>query len=578
MGQDKKINLYDLVPLDNIDLTGVAYNPTLPPPPGVPAPAPQRYRYARANQVTSDSTSAAWHCVYPGPYDPSQKFHHTGLLQVLAQDIPGAMADNGYLGEPKAKFNGLPTPASGAAYSPYATYDTRPLQINNRDSAGPNRPYIPSTAGPPTPQGEVQPAFVGNWPMSLPLGGFARSGDLLQVPFIGSYRILTSRETRAPKNMTTQDVNTLEMNSVTMDSVYAQFKPPNTISYLPNPSAKPAPSPIAYDSDTSLGTPFHNEQIGHFCPMNVGSTDFQDDPGEPTAAFTNNVKNWTYHWAKRLFDYVDVRTPQDAYLPNVDPAAGPNASGDPSLPGSAPKYSAPPPAPISDNPNIAPVSSSGYQQLQGRLDTASTEGLININTANWKVLSAVPWFTPGEDPNNYMADNAAIAQAIVTWRDTNNAAYPNAPSTDFGPFRSIFDLMKVPGFTTLFNKYWVSLPAGTPGEVTNRYGDLSPFAPTLTPVAGIPEADPTDHVYGDVKTRFLGLSRISNLITTRSDSFTVYVQVQGWQNVGTSLPILIATRRAAAFLDRSQVVPTRNAYTPTVVDTTPMGVINVPND
>ena len=449
-------NLYDLIPLDNIDTTGIKVSNAAP-------PAPQRYRYARANAITADVTSAAWHCVYPGAYTPGNTggtnsvgpFRHAGLLAVPAT---GASADNGNFGLPKTKWNGSDSPTT-------ATYDTRPLQINNRDSAGPNRPY--SEQGTP-PNGSIQVTTPANWPMNLPLGGFARNGDLLQVPFIGSYRIMAAPETQAVSNPPT-----LEMNSVTMDSVYAQYQ---ATSYN-------VPVATSYDADMSVvaAAPFHNEQIGHFCPMTVGSTDLLDDPGDN--AFSTNVKGWTYHWAKRLFDFLDVRTPQDAYLPNVDPAGPvPNSSGDPSITNpntpNAYKYPSNTPVPVSGNPNITPVQGNSYQQLQGRLDSASTEGMININTANWKVLSAVPWVTPDDDPANYMADNAAIAQAIVAWRDFNNsAAYPNAPHTDFGPFRSIFDLQKLPQYKIYVNTVWTL--AGSPGEVSNRYGDLSPFAPTF---------------------------------------------------------------------------------------------------
>ncbi len=384
---------------------------------------------------------------------------------MLAEDIPpktpgfpnGVKADNGYLGLPKGKFIGTPTPTSGATYSPYATYETRPLQINNRDAGGPNCPYN-EQASPP--DGNVGPTT--SVPLNLPLGGFARSGDLLQVPFIGAYWIGYAPE------LVPGTFYGLQLNSVTMDSVYAQFQPPNYN----------IPLPKSYDSDNTLtasdGTPlpaFHNEQIGHFCPMSVGSTDFLDDPAESSDVFAKNVSGWTYHWAKRLFDYVDVRTPQDAYLPNVDPAVTPaGVSGDPTLVGSQVKYppstqpaaQPTPPAPVSADPNVTPVQPNGmygYQQLQGRLDTAGTEGLININTANWKVLSAVPWYTPGEYPKTYLADNAALARAITAWRDYNDPANPAAPHTDYGPFRSIFDLMKVPQFATgagNFNSFWVT--------------------------------------------------------------------------------------------------------------------------
>jgi len=51
------------------------------------------------------------------------------------------------------------------------------------------------------------------------------------------------------------------------------------------------------------------------------------------------------------------------------------------------------------------------------------------------------------------------------------------------------------------------------------------------------------------------VTRVSNLLTTRSDSFTAYVVVQGWRNVGTPWPELVVQRRAALVLDRSGSIP-----------------------
>ena len=47
--------------------------------------------------------------------------------------------------------------------------------------------------------------------------------------------------------------------------------------------------------------------------------------------------------------------------------------------------------------------------------------------------------------------------------------------------------------------------------------------------------------------------RISNLVTTRSDSYTCYVLVQGWRNVGSASPELVTQRRAAFIADRSLI-------------------------
>jgi hypothetical protein len=58
------------------------------------------------------------------------------------------------------------------------------------------------------------------------------------------------------------------------------------------------------------------------------------------------------------------------------------------------------------------------------------------------------------------------------------------------------------------------------------------------------------------------LTRISNLITTRSDSFTVYIVVQGWRNAGTATPELVVQRRAAMIIDRSNVTGVSGAADP----------------
>jgi hypothetical protein len=61
----------------------------------------------------------------------------------------------------------------------------------------------------------------------------------------------------------------------------------------------------------------------------------------------------------------------------------------------------------------------------------------------------------------------------------------------------------------------------------------------------------------DFAEQSLLLNRVSNLVTTRSDMFTVYLLLEGWENAGTEKAALRVSRRAAFFLDRSQVTPDR---------------------
>jgi hypothetical protein len=61
-----------------------------------------------------------------------------------------------------------------------------------------------------------------------------------------------------------------------------------------------------------------------------------------------------------------------------------------------------------------------------------------------------------------------------------------------------------------------------------------------------------DGVRGDFEEQFLQPTRISNLITTRSDSFTCYILVQGYRNANTANPKLEVQKRVAYIIDRSK--------------------------
>ena len=127
-------------------------------------------------------------------------------------------------------------------------------------------------------------------------------------------------------------------------------------------------------------------------------------------------------------------------------------------------------------------------------------GRININTAPWLVLAQLPWM------------ELSIAQAIVTYRDTIA-----------GAFESTAALMQVPEMRML----------GADG-LDNLYSD-TPRGPDIT----------QDTARDDFEERDVIFSRISNLITVRSDVFTAYILVR----VGAGGP----QKRVMAILDRSQV-------------------------
>ena len=97
----------------------------------------------------------------------------------------------------------------------------------------------------------------------------------------------------------------------------------------------------------------------------------------------------------------------------------------------------------------------------------------------------------------------------------------------------------VPGFQNAYGDLKMRFVSGSTGPGAER-GDLSP-----------------DAVRGDFEERFLVLSRISNLITTRSDTFTCYVYVMGVLHDGTPGAELKVQRRTAFIADRSGLRPLR---------------------
>jgi len=139
------------------------------------------------------------------------------------------------------------------------------------------------------------------------------------------------------------------------------------------------------------------------------------------------------------------------------------------------------------------------------------KGRININTAPWFVIAQLPWVRP------------QLAQKIVEYRDTIAKA----------AFESIGELNNVindtdPCLVNYINYYARDFdPNGLLDQL---------WFPDLTPGDGVPD---------DFEERNLIFSRISNLVTVRSDVFTAYILVR----IGADGP----QKRAIAILDRSEV-------------------------
>jgi len=141
-------------------------------------------------------------------------------------------------------------------------------------------------------------------------------------------------------------------------------------------------------------------------------------------------------------------------------------------------------------------------------DETRIAGRININTAPTMVLAQLPWlrYQEGEDCNR--------AKDIVAYRVREGQSHP---------YRSVADLMQIPSMRNLQGD-----------ELDNQFTD-APRGPDLTP----------DTALDDMEERDLLFTRISDLVTVRSDVFTAYVLVR----IGVNGP----QRRMVALFDRSGV-------------------------
>ncbi len=511
---ESALNPLTLVPVDSYDFTGLI----------APAASPTYavWHYIRPND--SAAAGKAWHFVYPGQYVPGNASMPVTASSMGTASGPPTVAANaprqtGTLVQASSvitNFASLGAADGGAGDTvagPLATpFREFALQIANTDFGGPYKLW----------------SAVDDYPY----GGFPRNGDLLQVPYIGAYILTTTPTAQNP-------IGLVEMNSVTMDAAFAD------------------------DGDGLQG-----ENVGRFCPINASPiSDLTPTPVAPNptpndyAPANNTGTNslWRYHWAAQLFDYLTVESPQEDYFPEVDPQRYVYWNGANYITtGPANGYTNSVIPVANANPKIANNSSANVP-ANSTEDTIPVNGLININTASWRVLASLPLVLQAGSDMVDQANTAKLAQIIVYFRDVDDGTM--APALHpHGPFTTIYDLNSVPNFRTAMGTI---IPGGTTAtSLDDAAGDITPLNDTSTNpkrkmLAGttVPQLD---NVVNNYEQQNNEINRISNLITTRSDSFTVYIIVQGFRNAGTASPELVVQRRAAFIADRSGVTPTNS--------------------
>jgi len=345
------------------------------------------------------------------------------------------------------------------------------------------------------------------------------------------------------------DLGSTAITSNVLGAIYPPTViPANGTLVLENiPGSGPAfPDTAAEDADyrpTSTGLLSANDQTdsGNLDPLRCG--DNADD-----------VHLNRYAFARGLFDQFLMIAPDRNYSPNypTQPAWSPGTAytaGDTAQYGQDIFVCR-----TAASSSTDPASSPNWLRLPRYL-VARTDhdldplipGQINLNTAPEAVLAALPW-SPRRtadvssdsltfDFNAYLPavtargdgidDNAQIAHAIVLYRDGRYGHTDGASANKLGttassqtwcaaaaPFRSLFDLYNVPGIRAAQNAL---LQAGGTKDFAGQ---------TLL------------------------LDRASNLITTRSDAFTLYALVQGWKDAGTPQARLVVQRRVSLTMRR----------------------------
>ena len=274
-------------------------------------------------------------------------------------------------------------------------------------------------------------AAAGN---QFPFGAFARNGDMLLIPFVGSYALYntTALADAVPMTYDVEFANTA--SAVTAPQIAGRFVP----------------------APTGAGSLYSND------------------------------------WRSRLLDnFTTLGNPMNAASPNVAKESWlKNVSG-------------------RTDPRAVTGIDAGYSDDK----KVPVQGLININTASREVLNMVPFRTTTTGVIDTVA-NLAVVDAVLAKRRAN------------GPFKGVIDLMAMPGFN-----------ATTPP--TALQGNFYAF-------------NATEPVLNQWAQDFNNFNRVSNLLTTRSDSFIVYTLLQQWQDFGTNQPVLLSESRSAAVVDRSQ--------------------------
>ena len=205
---DETANIADFVPVDSYDFTGLSI---------IAGGTHQVWSYIRAKGNTFNGSTGVQYLfktTFPGLYNPIAIPREAATLG-LGTVMNGTSAT--FLSPADVPVFGQPTAGGSSLGNNFP-----PIQAHN---VGPDSGSSANFFSGHFPNAIVRPNTLngagGSYPTTPvhPLGGFARNGDILDIPFIGAYRIriLNAADTA----LTYGPTAFLEMNSLPMDSSLA---------------------------------------------------------------------------------------------------------------------------------------------------------------------------------------------------------------------------------------------------------------------------------------------------------------------------------------------------------------------
>lgn len=488
----------NMVPLDMVDVTGLD-----PEQDGDTADDPdqERWRYAR-----DDADGRSWQYVFHGAYSPAAAAVPD---QAATRDFVLLTTSDGQLGEANAPDSTGADLEAGPTTSSSVTATT-------------GFPVGPVLASPVYAPGSTEPTY--------PYGGFARDGDALSIPIVGSYVLFSDADTDGLADAG-DDAEVATMRPVTVD--------------------------------TTLSAADLGEALGRFVAVDAAGT-----PLYPWAADVIDYVTALYNFGEDTFPNVDLRhaaldlsLDASTTLPIELLASYPSSAtalfqGTTTLSGTT--FQVPP----TDNDGNGlygltfPASVAGFttdvEAMEERLAEAFTpaQGLINLYTSDASILRTVPLdvnattgLSDGVTPDD---DTEGLANTLTIKVDGVRQPYvsSNVPARGLSDFAD-------------------DLATGG-GNAGGRHfaGDITGVLPTATDTTA--DASFYDsNIAGGYEEAITDLARVSNLLTTRSDSYTVYIVIQAWENFGNRLPDdsgsaearLVRQQRVAFLVDRSGVYP-----------------------